>query len=228
MKNIKAVLLDVDNTILDFNIGAMGAMRATFSKWALPFSEDMFSVFSVCNQKLWEDIEKNKLTREELYKIRWKIIFGELGVVGPDPVEFDAVFRKNLDESAAPIAGAYALLEYLSGKYLLCIASNAAYQRQVNRLEKANMLSYIRHIFSSEKIGHPKPEKAFFAACLSKLDGILPQETVVIGDSLTADIAGGKNSGMKTIWYNHNREASRADICPDYTVDALTEILDIL
>ena len=228
MKDIQAVLLDVDNTILDFNIGAMEAMRATFLEWKLPFSEDMFSVFLTCNQKLWEDIEKNKLTREELYKIRWKIIFGALDISGPDPVQFDEVFRKNLGESAAPVEGAYALLEYLSRKYTLCIASNAAYERQVKRLEKANMLSYIRHVFSSEKIGHPKPEKAFFDACLSSLDGILPQETVVIGDSLTADIAGGNESGMKTIWYNHNREEIPLDVQPDYTVYALKEILDIL
>ncbi len=228
MNEIKAVLLDVDNTILDFNLGSKEAMQATYRAWALPYAEEMFPVFLEVNGYLWEEIEQNRLTREELYKIRWKLIFEKLHIMGPDPVRFDEVFRKHIGESAVPVPGAYEILEYLSGKYILCIASNASHARQIKRLTKADMLRYVEHIFSSEQIGHPKPEKAFFDACLARLGGITPDETVVIGDSLTADIAGGINSGMKTIWYNHTHEAVPEDLRADYTVNALCEIKDIL
>lgn len=228
MDKIKAVLLDVDNTILDFNAGAMESMQAVFSDWNMQYEPWMFPVFLEANVFLWEEIEKNRLTREELYKIRWKVIFEKLQLGGPDPEAFDADFRKYLAESAAPIEGAYEILEYLSEKYILCIASNAAHARQVKRLTKANMLRYIRHLFSSEEIGHSKPEKAFFDACLARLGGITAAETVVIGDSLTADIAGGVGSGMKTVWYNHTHEAVPADLQADYVVNTLCEIKDIL
>ncbi len=225
---IKAVFLDVDNTILDFNICAKESMKATFLDFGLRFEEKMFPSFLEVNGHLWEEIEQNRLTREELYKIRWKLIFEKLQMEGPDPAEFDTVFRKYIGEVAVPIDGAYELLAYLSGKYVLCIASNASYARQVKRLTKANMMQYIKHLFTSEKIGHPKPEKAFFDACLTELGDVTPEECIVIGDSLTADIAGGIISGMQTIWYNHNHEETRAMIKPDFTVNALGEIQNIL
>lgn len=228
IQGIKAVLLDVDNTILDFHVCAKEAMRVTFAKWKLPFAEEMFSVFTVQNDILWEKIERNELTREELYKIRWKGIFEALGIVGIDPVAFDVDFRKNIEESAEPVEGAHALVEYLSSKYILCISSNAAHKRQMKRLTKAGMLPYVRYLFSSEKIGHSKPEKAFFDACLNTLGEISPTEVVIIGDSLTADIAGGVGSGMKTIWFNYNHIPVPTGIAADYVVNALSEIQNIL
>ncbi len=228
MYTIKAVLLDVDNTILDFNLCAKEAVEKTFSDWKLTYREEMFPVFLEVNQFLWEEIERNKITREELYHIRWKMIFEKLQIDGPDSAEFDVAFRKYIGESAFPVAGAYPLLSYLSEKYILCIASNASHQRQVYRLGKANMLTYIDHLFSSEKIGHMKPAKAFFDACLKELGTIKPDEVVVIGDSLSADIAGGIACGMHTIWYNHDKLALGGAVKPEYVVDSLLEILNIL
>lgn len=228
MKNIKAVLLDVDNTILDFHICAKVSMQAAFSDFGLTYEERMFPVFLKINDKLWEEIEKGTLKREELYKIRWKLIFEALGISGPEPASVDEAFRKYISESAEPVDGAYELLGYLSEKYILCIASNASRTRQIKRLTNAGMIQYIRQIFTSEEIGHPKPEKAFFDACLAALPDIKREEVVVIGDSLTADIKGGKESGMKTIWYNHKKDTLLPVPMPDYTVDSLFEIMQIL
>ncbi|MBE7024519.1 MAG: noncanonical pyrimidine nucleotidase, YjjG family [Ruminococcaceae bacterium] len=228
MEKIKAILLDVDNTILDFNQCARASIKATFADWELSYTEEMFPVFLEVNGYLWEEIEKETLTREELYRIRWKMIFERLGMEGTDPVSFDTHFRKYIGTFAFPVDGAYDLLEYLAKKYTLCIASNASRARQLKRLTKANMLSYVKHVFTSEEIGHPKPEKAFFDACLSQLDGVTAAETVIIGDSLTADIAGGVTAGMKTIWYNHFRVPVPPDFAGDYIVNSLREIQDIL
>lgn len=228
MEKVKAILLDVDNTILDFHQCAKAAMQATFSDGGLVYAEEMFPVFLEVNDYLWGEIEKETLSREELYKIRWKLIFERIGIEGTDPVEFDDTFRKYIGGFAFPIEGAYELLDYLSKKYILCIASNASRKRQLNRLTMANMLIYVKHVFTSEEIGHPKPEKAFFDACLSELKGIKAEETVVIGDSLTADIAGGVTAGMKTIWYNPFNAPAPADFAGDYIVYSLHEIQNIL
>ncbi len=228
MENIKAVLLDVDNTLLDFNLCAKEATEKTYEKWGMAFHEEMFPAFLEVNQFLWEEIEKTHITKEELYQIRWKMIFEKLGIDGPDSAEFDSAFRKYLGESAIPIEGAYALLSYLSKKYILCISSNASYKRQVNRLTNANMIGYIKHLFSSEKIGHLKPAKAFFDACLIAIGDVQPHEVVVIGDSLSADIAGGIGAGMRTIWYNHDKLAISDEIKADYVVNSLSDIHNIL
>ncbi len=228
MKNCKVVLLDVDNTLLDFNMCAKEALQETFLEWNLPFTEETFPVFLSCNTYLWEQIEKSTLSKEELYNIRFRMIYDALGISGPEPSVLDARFREGISQGAVPIQGARELLSYLSRKYTLCIASNASHRRQVNRLTKANMIEFVEHVFSSEEVGHPKPEKAFFDACLKRLGNISRDEVVMIGDSLTADIAGGANSGIKTIWFNYNHEPMPDEKLFTYMVNSLEEIHTIL
>ena len=222
---IKAVLLDVDNTLLDFNKCAMAAAHAAARDVGLVLPENIYPVFRRINDRLWHQIEQRQLTTEELYRIRWQLIFDELGICA-DGVAFEALFRAHLDTSAEPVDGAAELLAYLHGKYILCIASNAPYDQQMQRLEKAGMLHYMSHLFVSEEIGAAKPSAAFFDACLSALSPLQPQEIMMIGDSLTADIAGARACGMRTCWYRHDGETARGEA--DCCVDALEEIRAVL
>ena len=79
----------------------------------------------------------------------------------------------------------------------------------------------------SEELGFPKPQKEFFDACFKRLPGVNPQETVMIGDSLSADIKGAREYGLKTVWYNHRREPSAHVEC-DFVVERLLDIKNIL
>ena len=63
------------------------------------------------------------------------------------------------------------------------------------------MLKYFAHCFVSEKVGADKPSQRFFDGCLKELPGVRPEECMMIGDSLTADITGGRAYGMSTCWY---------------------------
>ena len=92
----------------------------------------------------------------------------------------------------------------------------------------AGLLPYFDHVFVSESLGYRKPEKAFFDTCRAPLPGVAAEECVMIGDSLTADIAGGKNAGMKTIWYNHAHRPVPEHCAADQIVDSLSQIKDIL
>ncbi len=227
MQGIRAVLLDIDNTLLDFERCSMLAIEKSFAAWRLPLSERVFPIFREINDALWLQLEKEAITREALYQIRWTSIFDRLGI-SADGVRFDECFRRYITEIAVPIEGAHALLQYLAPKYTLCAASNSTRTRQTTRLKKADMLSYFDFIFTSSEIGHPKPEKAFFNACLTSLGGLAPEECVIIGDSLSADIAGGAGAGMPTIWFNFFNAPLPA--CPvyDFVVSALSEIQSLL
>lgn len=228
MDGIKVVLLDVDNTLLDFNLCAKKSIIKTFSKWGIAYNESVFSAFLHVNRYLWEEIEKKNLIKEEIYALRWKMIFERVGMEGPESVLVDADFRSFMEDVAEPVEGAFELISYLAEKYTVCISSNATYNRQVKRLTMANMMQYVTLLFSSEKIGHMKPAKEFFDACLSELPSVKPEEVVVIGDSLTADVQGGNAAGMKTIWYNHDKINNNTEIVPTYTVDTLLEIRSLL
>lgn len=222
-KNIKAVLIDVDNTLLDFQKCAEESIRLAFLEWGLPYDENVFPTFERINNGLWERIEEKTLTIDELHKIRWGLIFAELGIVS-DGEAFEWAFVNNLDESCVPVDGANELLPYLASKYVLCAASNAPYEQQRYRLEKAGMLPYFTHLFISEEIGHPKPTKEFFDCCMERLGGITKEETAMIGDSLSADIDGGSEYGLFTVWYNHKRQPVPENVRADKTVSRLTDV----
>lgn len=220
---ITTVLIDVDNTILDFVKCSKWAMTQAYHAQNTAYEERFYPVFKAVNDRLWHQIELGTLTKEELYTIRWPIIFKELGL-SLDGAVFENDFLHYIALSAEPVQDAIELLQYLSGKYRVCIASNASRERQLKRLEKAGMLKYIDLIFTSDCIGAPKPTKAFFDGCFAQLPGISPEETILIGDSLTADIIGGVEYGLKTCWFNIEKLPIPETLKPDYIVDTLMEI----
>lgn len=224
---VKAVLMDVDNTLLDFNECARESIRRGFGDWGLEFRDEMFDIFRRTNDSLWLEIENGTLTRENLREIRWNLIFSQLGIEA-DGKSFEWVFQGYLDESAVTVEGALETVKYLSGKYTVCAASNAPMERQINRLKKSGFYPFLRHIFTSGELGYSKPSKDFFDGCFKRLPGISPQETIMIGDSLTADIRGGANYGIKTCWFNFYGEKNSTDITPDYIVDSLYELKNFL
>lgn len=227
MKDIKAVLIDIDNTLLDFNKGAKIAVGKAFESCNLEYNDYHFKVFTEQNDLLWQKIEKGQLTREGLHKIRFYTIFNALNI-SADGIKAETEFRKALFNIAEVVDGAVELVEYLSKKYKIYCASNAIYKQQINRLKLAKMHDYFSGFFISEIIGHQKPTKEFFDYCFSNMDGIRPKETIMIGDSLTADIIGAKNYGIKSVWFNYLSVENQSDICPDYTVKALLDVKSIL
>ncbi|MBR1811330.1 MAG: YjjG family noncanonical pyrimidine nucleotidase [Clostridia bacterium] len=218
---INAVLVDVDNTLLDFNEAARVSAIRGFEAFGIDYPQEIFSTFHKVNQQLWARIEDGSLQKSELYQMRWNTIFAEHGI-SADGVAFEQLFRQGVAESSVPMDGALALLAYLKNKYKVCIASNASYRQQVGRLERAGMLRYVDAFFISEQIGFPKPQRAFFEACIAGT-AAEPARILMIGDSYEADIVGAHACGIKTCWYNPQGFPA-GSVAPDLTVARLDEI----
>lgn len=224
---ITTVFLDIDNTLLDFGRCAADSIQKGFAEWQMPYDEAVLPVFRRINNSLWARIEDGTLTREELLQIRWQMVFDEMQIdcCGRD---FEQVFIRYLTQSHEEVPGASELLRYLSQKYTLCAASNAPHRQQVIRLEKAGFLPYFTEIFTSERLGASKPNRAFFDACFAQLPGVSKDEVIMIGDSLSADIDAGKAYGLRTIWFNQDKEDTAAASQADFIVESLTVIKKIL
>jgi len=220
---IKAVFIDVDDTLLDFRACAKQAMKETMKEFGMVYEEAMFPVFWEINNELWRAIERGELTREGLWAIRWNRIFAELGIKADGPA-FETAFHDKLAVSAVEVEGAREIMAYLASRYRVFVTTNAPHHQQVTRLTTAGMAQYVEEVFTSEKIGASKPSEMFFRACFETVGNILPGETVIIGDSLTADICGGNAYGMKTCWFNPYEKEAPADLAIDYTVKNLAEI----
>ena len=115
---------------------------------------------------------------------------------------------------------------------MLCAASNGPYDQQLHRLELAGMKKFFSYFFISEQIGASKPSEEFFARSFEILnDGrekpIMPGETIIIGNSMSSDMAGGKAFGMKTCYFS-NGEAAADNIGVDHIVGRLETVEDFL
>jgi len=234
---LKAIFLDVDNTLLDFDAYVVEAMKKGFEKFGLrPYEPWMYPLFEELNSAMWRDLEKGLLSYEELMKGRWNRIFQALEI-DYDGVAFERYFKAELCESAILIPGALEILPFLSERYVLCAASNGPYGQQLRRLKLGNLYPYFAHFFISEEMGAAKPKKAFFDLAFSRLNEaqslkglppIQPEETLMLGDSLSSDMQGGLDYGMHTCLFDPKEQHKGCALPVEHRITKLTEILAIL
>ncbi|HQN98438.1 MAG TPA: HAD-IA family hydrolase [Bacteroidales bacterium] len=120
-------------------------------------------------------------------------------------------------------------LEYLSKKYLMCVATNAGVsdtQAMIKALERVNIARYFQYFFSSIDLGVNKPLPAFFEKICHEI-GILPSQTVMIGNSYEKDIIGAKQAGLYTIFFD---EWGKTNLNPDAdrVIHHLNELMRLL
>lgn len=126
------------------------------------------------------------------------------------------------------IDGAEELLKELSNDYRLYIVSNGTAEVQKSRIESSGIAKYLDDIFISQQIGFDKPNVKFFDYCFSSIPNFEKYETVIVGDSLSSDIAGGRNSGITTVWFNPHDLKNSSDIIPDHEIHYLLDLIPLL
>ena len=165
------------------------------------------------------DLDNTLLDFNKAEKIAVERTLREMGVT-PDERMLKRYSELNLAQ--------WHLLKHLSEKYRLYMVTNGTLSVQKGRIKSAGMRPYFKDIFISEEIGYDKPGKAYFDYCFSRISNFHRENTVIIGDSLTSDILGGKNAGIRTVWYNPYGSQNTSEIQPDYQVGELTEIEKLL
>ena len=222
----KAIFIDIDNTLLDFDKCAYLSMKRSFEDFGIPFDDSMFDTFERVNLSLWHSLENGYISKDQLFKIRWSSVLAALNVKA-DGILMEKQFKHYINTVAITIDYAKEILEYLSSKYKVYATSNATYEQQISRLKNADFDKYFSGYFISERVGFEKPSKEFFDGCFASLPYSV-DEVTMIGDSPTADIKGGVKYGLDTIWFNHRGESLPDDIKPKFTVSHLKEIENIL
>lgn len=224
---IKTVLLDIDDTILDFHGAQDIALPATFRELGIEPTDEVIRRYNEINREGWQMLERGEITRDEVVLRRFRILFAELGRSEIDPKRTWAIYEEKLSAIHTFIDGAPELLEALFGKYDLYVVSNGTASVQDRRIAESDIGKYFKKLFISERVGYDKPSHEFFDHCFASIDDFSRENTVIIGDSLTSDIQGGINAGILTCHYNP--KGLRSDkITPDYDVKSLSEIPALL
>ena len=219
---IKTVFLDLDDTLLDFHRSEAVAIAETLSGFGIEPTEAIKKRYSEINRSMWEQLELGTMTREQILVRRFELLFAELGV-NIDGMDARRTYEWNLGGSYFYIDGAETLLSELSAKYDLYLMSNGTAAVQDRRIDASGIAKYFKGIFISEKVGYNKPSREFFERCFAEIPDFKKEESIIVGDSLSSDIQGGINAGIKTCHYN-SRDEHKDGITPDYTVNTLEEL----
>ena len=223
---IEFLFLDLDDTILDFKKAEYIAIGKTIADFGVEPTDAVRHRYHEINKWHWEQLELGKLTRPEVLENRFKVLFGELGI-GVDSEKVARTYEKYLSQGHWFLPGAEEAVASLSQKYRLFLASNGTASVQKGRMTSANLYRFFERVFVSQEIGHNKPSRAYFDACFAAIPGFDPQRAIMVGDSLSSDIRGGIQAGIKTVWVNPDHK-SCGDIRPDYEIEALSQLEDLL
>lgn len=222
---IKAVLIDIDDTIFDFEKCSKNSFLKTLKNFNLKFKEEDFSYFNKVNDILWTKQKLGEINIKEVF-IKRDYLMGKYFNLDIEKGLFNDLFVNFLYYEIEMVDGIEDLLLYLSDKYKIFTASNGIYEMQENRLKKSNLDKYFDNIFVSDKIGFEKPDKKFFQKIMD-LTKFSNDDLIMIGDSIKSDIIGAKNSKIKSIYFN-KEDKKISDKNFTYQVKNLSEIKKIL
>ncbi len=224
---ITSVIFDLDDTLLDFHAAEHAALRLSLPQCGVQPTTALLDRYSVLNEQQWKLLEQGKLTRDEVKVRRFALLFAEYGIDAAAE-EATARYERCLCDQHPLMAGALPLLEELKTRYALYVATNGSAAVQKKRIGDAGLTSFFEDVFISESVGADKPSAAFFAHCVARIPSFDPACTVMIGDSLSSDIAGGKNAGIRTVWFNPHHKENNTAVQPDHTVDCLAALPPLL
>ncbi|MBG9375444.1 noncanonical pyrimidine nucleotidase, YjjG family [Panacibacter sp. DH6] len=225
------LFFDLDHTLWDFETNAKETIREVYDLNSLHLLgidnfDEFFNRYSYHNERLWDRYTKGYIKQEEL---RWKRMWlAMLDFKVADEAmakRMSAEFLERLPLKTNLFPYTIEILEYLNKKgYILHLVTNGFENVQFSKLQNSNLRNYFREIITSEGSNSLKPNKEIFEYALSK-SGALAHESVMIGDNLDADIQGGINAGLDTIFVNHLKIDPH--IQATYVITHLKELEDI-
>jgi len=231
MKTYKHIFFDLDRTLYDFDRSNLATLQEIFKltgrynhNGIIGF-ESFHEAYLEINKDLWNQYKKQEISKQELNLRRFAKTLDRLGMDNRIAQTLADEFIRISPLQVYLLPGAIEILQYLFPKYQLHIITNGFSEIQFEKLKRADIAEYFRHIIVSEEAGAQKPDPRIFALALQKT-GATPSESLIIGDDPHCDIYGGQNSGIDQVWLYQAGETSPYQ--PTYAICGLLELSSIL
>lgn len=221
------IFFDLDHTLWDFERNSALTFAQILERNRITVDLNGFlEIYSPINFEMWKLYRVNGITQSELRYQRLKRTFDALNEAVPDELIHVLAheYLEHLPSFAHLLPNTVEVLEYLSPKYKLHIITNGFQEVQERKLKGSNIHHYFDQIINSEMAGVKKPDPYIFELALD-MAKVNPENTLMVGDDLEADILGAKAMGMQVVHFNSNNESGH-DICK--TIYDLIEIKNIL
>jgi len=225
MKKYTTLLFDNDNTLMDFYAAERQGIERAFKKHGLVFNDEILKLYSDINQSFWESFERGEIEKSEIYEGRF-IKFSEVTGYKFDTAQMRIDYVDALRFGYDCIDGAVELLRSLYKDYDIYIVTNGEQKTQEQRISHSGLLPYCKGVFVSETTGYQKPHIGYFNYVFEHIAEKDKRKILMIGDSPSADIAGGKAAGLDTCFVN--LYGKKCDITPTYEITKLEDFYKCL
>ncbi len=195
------LLFDLDHTLLDSHESERLAYAHTMATIGLPDPDAHFDRYVAINHTMWASVEAGDLQPDEVRHRRFEQFADEVGI-DADPHAMADAFVYGLGQFGDLYDGARTVLESLAGRATLAMITNGLSEVQRARIERLGLSHYFHTVIISSEVGVTKPRREIFDLAFAGLGDPGAETALMIGDSLSSDIAGGRNAGIDTCWYN--------------------------
>lgn len=227
---IKAILWDIDGTLLNFEMSEKYAIRKCFEIYELgECTDEMLAQYSRINRKYWEKLERGELSKPEVLVGRFKEFFEIQGLPVEKAEPFNNEYQIRLGDKAFYNDDGKQLVKQLKEKGIKQYAvTNGTLIAQQRKLKLSGLDKLLDGVFISDVIGIEKPNIGFFDTVWAEIGSYEKNEVMIVGDSLTSDIQGGNNAGILCCWYNPQGQENTKGLRIDYEVKDLWEIMKLI
>ena len=220
---IKAVVFDLDNTLLDFMKMKRMAIDAALNGMIeagldISLDESKNKIFNIYEDKGWEyQAVLDDFISDELGTLDYKILAA--GIVA---------YRKTKEASLVLYPNVHSTLIALSKIGMkLGVVSDAPSREAWTRICSVNLHHIFDAVVTFDDTGELKPSPKPFQR-ISSLLNISPEHLIMIGDWPDRDVIGAKKIGMKTVFARYGNTFNTKNSGADYDVDDIAEILSIV
>tara|TARA_B100000768_G_scaffold157113_1_gene155012 strand:+ start:395 stop:1087 length:693 start_codon:yes stop_codon:yes gene_type:complete len=205
---IKDIFFDLDHTLWDFEKNSAATFKFIFKELNLRFSLNLFLVFyNPINHYYWKKYRENQISEIELRYLRLENTFKKMNLsYSPELIDkISELYIQKLSTQTILFEDTVSVLKYLNSKYRLHIITNGFEHVQQLKLENSGINHFFDLVLTAEKVGIKKPNPAIFFSAL-KIAKAIPESSMMIGDSLEADIQTPLKIGMQAIHFNSHKE----------------------
>lgn len=201
----RVLLSDADGTLFDFHKGERVAIEGTFERFGIPVTAENIAAYSRANAEQWKKLERGETTQQRLRLDRFAEFLKATGFQA-DAQEMCDDFVDRLGQQRWPFDYTETLCRRVSAQMPIYLVTNGIAQVQRARFEDCSVSSCLSGLVISEEVGAAKPDPAMIFEALKLAGNIAPEDAILLGDSITADIAAARNAGVKSILFTNGKD----------------------
>lgn len=226
-KRYGTVLFDLDHTLLDSDASEAAAFDHAMRFAGVAEPAELFDTYRRINLAMWARVEAGTLSAEEVRVLRFEE-FNRVSHIDTDAHDMAEVFVDALGANGDLYPGALEMLEEIHAVAVLGLVTNGISEVQRARVARLDLGRFFSAIVVSSEESTAKPASAIFDIAFERLGHPGRTSTVMVGDSLSSDMAGGSRYGIATCWYNPSGRLAESNVRLDHVVGGFEEIVDIV